>query len=776
MLNFAGLVHILWTTRGPAQPGYVEAANPKQDKALDPSGGGSTTATRLLKARHRCTDPQRPCRCRLAGRFGIRNHNSLMMKSFSIGRRPGVLLAGMAGLLASATLLLMWAKTGSEIVGVLTFPLGVVGVAAAAIWGLVPRSSLAEWARTAAARETRLRERDLRQALADAGDPDPASLRFRSPNADQEPELVGWRDDAGNEGGTLPELAGYYQRLQRGRMVIEGRSGAGKTVAAGVLVRDLNRALLREYHAPEVGVKRPVALLLSLPGWTPNLTTRRKNVTTEKLADMLDRWIVNHLVSVHRVPRPQAHRLVAEGWIVPVLDSLDEMDPAVGRVRPRAAAVVRALNAQGTRPVVLVCRQADYARMAITGHLGAGEAPVLQDAQQVVLEDLTHQQIREYLEYRFPKQPRWKPVLNALRCSQRPGLARVLGRPWLLFLAIHAYHAPDTDPSELLHVPLGQLRDHLLERIIPAAAARHPRPEYQPAQVRTWLATFARHLRDTSRSRGWPHTDLHVSDLWPVAGARVPRYLAAASTAVAHGVVLAVALVWLAAWSESSASPPRWGILAALLAALMSIPVGTTLLRQLDPSPPISPDRRLIRQGSLLPGMARTRYGLVAGGLLGVGVALTGGSELGARYEVAVVVGLGFMLGFAVGYAGGAVVDLLWRIRSRLGAGTARTVVRRTVVLDLAENGVFTVSVVFVTLVATFTLWAIGSAWVAGAGDLQTIGPIVGGVARLAAVFALPGLAGLVAARPHAAVRRWARSRRPTAGPLRHECWLVDGP
>jgi hypothetical protein len=186
--------------------------------------------------------------------------------------------------------------------------------------------------------------------------------------------------------------------------------------------------------------------------------------------------LAEQLTTGYGIPRRHATRLVTSHWVLPVLDGLDEMDPAGDTARPRAAAVVQALNVHGTRPVVLVCRRDQYVTLAASATDEAGTASVVQDAHQIILEDLSVEQIVRYLAYRFPHagergsvQPRWRPVVAALTSRESSTsaatlttetsttLAAALGQPWRLYLAVTAYHANTTDPAQLTRIPPEEL-------------------------------------------------------------------------------------------------------------------------------------------------------------------------------------------------------------------------------------------------------------------------------------------------------------------------------
>lgn len=121
-----------------------------------------------------------------------------MTSGFWARRRPGLVIAGGLVLLAAITVLLLRAERGPDLVAVLGFPLAVLGTGVA-LWGLRQQPALSQVARQLADRVRDDSGRALRQALAEDGYPRPADLAHRSPAPETEPQLVGWRDDHGQE-------------------------------------------------------------------------------------------------------------------------------------------------------------------------------------------------------------------------------------------------------------------------------------------------------------------------------------------------------------------------------------------------------------------------------------------------------------------------------------------------------------------------------------------------------------------------------------------------
>jgi hypothetical protein len=251
---------------------------------------------------------------------------------------------------------------------------------------------------------------------------------------------------------------------------------------------------------------------LSLPAFTTFATT-----VVEVRAE-LDKWVADHLVTEHSMEPDTAEALVAGGWMLPVLDGLDEMDPE-NSIPERAIQVVAALNlptGPGPGPVVLSCRTDRYNRLATLTEIGSEP---LQDATAIILQPLAAEQVVEWLVHRVPgseQQQRWRPVLSVLRSHPGGRLARCLSSPLRLYLALTVYQAPNSNPRILRELPESQLDSHLFARLVPAITADRPRQNgtrYDPLQVERWMRTLAAHLARYD-SQGATSSDLNLEDLW----------------------------------------------------------------------------------------------------------------------------------------------------------------------------------------------------------------------------------------------------------------------
>jgi hypothetical protein len=168
----------------------------------------------------------------------------------------------------------------------------------------------------------------------------PADVEFtRYRPKDPDRELVSWRSDGGALRGTLAGIAGFCTTLNKGRLVVLGAPGAGKTVLANELLLGLIKALPLQDPGPRTKVRVPVRL--SLASFDPG--NDAEETRAGELAERLEAWIAGQLSTTYKLTPSTAQRLVKEGRILPILDGLDEMD-AEGQVPDQARAVVRTLN------------------------------------------------------------------------------------------------------------------------------------------------------------------------------------------------------------------------------------------------------------------------------------------------------------------------------------------------------------------------------------------------------------------------------------------------
>lgn len=305
-----------------------------------------------------------------------------------------------------------------------------------------------------------------------AGD-DTANVRYTRRVTDQ------LRDAGGSDEGDLKSILEYYQALSPRRLVIVGEPGAGKTV----LLLELQICLLEKRRENR---NIPVPVLVSAPACDVEMEW--------------DDWLAEQISLQFSFPRRRANKLVSRQRILPLVDGLDEMDPATlaGESEPeRAEALVRALNesmrGRERAPVVVACRRREYDRLT--------EKISIDKATQVELTGLSGEEAAAYLKSQFrdkAERDRWSPVLEKLEQEPDGPLARELATPWRLTQAVTAFRGKDKHPTGLFPGDLtGSAYSAYVDKLLfteylPSAVRLHRKnPRYTEPKVRRWLVNLA---------------------------------------------------------------------------------------------------------------------------------------------------------------------------------------------------------------------------------------------------------------------------------------------
>ncbi|SFR29089.1 NACHT domain-containing protein [Lentzea waywayandensis] len=287
--------------------------------------------------------------------------------------------------------------------------------------------------------------------------------------------------------GGIDRVHEVFARIPTGRLVVLGRSGAGKSV----LATRLTVALL---DARKPGERVPV--LLPASTWNPQ-------------AQRFHEWMAVRLAIEHPALRARrgsagtvADQLVGNGHVLPVLDGLDEIAPELRDL------AIRRCNADlhAGDPIVVTCRSHEYQALVDAGD-------VLTGAAVVELRPLSVDALAQYLP-RTTRRVRaatdrtslWEPVITALAGLDGGPLREVLATPLMASLARVAYSETQADPVELLdraRFPTAErLSEHLLDALVPATRPESPGDSDQ--ETRRWITTLASMLsRRGSREFAW---------------------------------------------------------------------------------------------------------------------------------------------------------------------------------------------------------------------------------------------------------------------------------
>lgn len=313
--------------------------------------------------------------------------------------------------------------------------------------------------------------------------------------------------------GDTGDLAAQYRRLPHGQLVVLGDAGSGKTVFVTLLMLDLLRR-------PIVGDLVPV--LLSLATWNP--------------VERLDIWMARRLLEDYpdlagpALEGDLATALIAAGGVLPVLDGLDEMAPAL-----RSRAIEQIEAACSGRRFVLTCRGDEYESTVLAGDRFLSAAAVVE------LEPVPADRVIPFVTARIRHgDRRWEEVLEHLREYPVSPVAAALSSPLVMYLALATYAAPGSRPRELLDcADRNEVEERLLSGYVPAVYS--PRwidgdvvrlVHHSPDRAERWLAVLATVLHRNGQV-GLAWWRLGPGDRW----VGEPRRIA---TIVAGLVVLAV--------------------------------------------------------------------------------------------------------------------------------------------------------------------------------------------------------------------------------------------
>lgn len=450
------------------------------------------------------------------------------------GRRPRLLLLLAAGGAVVVLGVLVSRQDGlgeaDKIASVIAALVGIVGLA------LELRGRVADRAVQAAPLQDTLADRTL-QPTYDAEWQrrrlhDPAPLPVTWVNADELADH--WQNihDAQSACPSLPlhgrfgELGDTFDAVPSRRLVIVGPGGLGKTV----LLLHLARQLL-DRRAPG----GPVPIVLSLATWNPHKTSLR-----DWLAERLPIDVAPALGAAGTDRRTGAQQLVEDGLVVPLLDGLDELPTHMH------ARAIQRINDGGRAPLVLTCREEQYAAAIETAH------DVVTAAAAIRLVPLDLSDVFGWLgrttRGSAAARGKWQPLEEAAGAGAQ-GLGTVLSSPLMVSMARAVYSETAAQPRELLDRGdrTAEIEDHLLGQLVPTAFRDLPRSDEPGARRGTWtldrvegfLKGLSRHLtrRGSERIEWW-----RVHGMVPRWRCRLLKGLLVGLVAVATGSVLSLAV------------------------------------------------------------------------------------------------------------------------------------------------------------------------------------------------------------------------------------------
>ncbi|MGN9821793.1 NACHT domain-containing protein [Streptomyces sp. SD11] len=294
---------------------------------------------------------------------------------------------------------------------------------------------------------------------------------------------------------TPHELAEAFGDLTRGRLVIVGPAGSGKTTFAILLT-----LALLDNRAPDA----PVPVLFSLASFDPGRERVREWLRQRIAADY------PQMLDSHAFGSSVIEDLLADGRILPVLDGLDE------RPDDSRTAVLRAFNdtLDPHSPLVVTCRTDDYAAATV-------EVGVLTGAAVIAPSPVRPEDALDLLRLATPPGPRqesWNALARHLTSAPHGPAAEALASPLVVALARSVYADAPGDPSELGDTrrfpTVEAVERHLLDALIPSIYGRAGqsaptvRQRWDPHRAHRYLTFLAKGL-ETRGTYEWEWWQLY---------------------------------------------------------------------------------------------------------------------------------------------------------------------------------------------------------------------------------------------------------------------------
>jgi len=237
-------------------------------------------------------------------------------------------------------------------------------------------------------------------------------------------------------------------------LLVLGEPGAGKTT----MLLQLVSHLMAQAEADETC---PMPTVFSLATYTNGRT--------------LSQWLVEQLAGNYEVPRKLGEQWIDAGQFIPLLDGLDEVDPAH---RPACAEAINEFRARHPGvPLLVTARNRDYQALATRLHMD----------KAIILQPLTLEQIDTYLQRRGNKLDGLRASLAADRTLQELAQTPLM----LSIMTLAANRPPESGAADLGDGLLS--RQHLFDVYVERMARyRGKNMSYSPSDTISWLSWLAK--------------------------------------------------------------------------------------------------------------------------------------------------------------------------------------------------------------------------------------------------------------------------------------------
>jgi len=265
---------------------------------------------------------------------------------------------------------------------------------------------------------------------------------------------------------------------KKGRLLIVGKPGAGKTVL-------LLRLALSLLGKADTSRNDPLPVIFNLAAWSPEYKK-------------FDEWLIATLKSGEGLSEEFAETLLREGRIILLLDGLDELaqNETDEIAEQRRADCLKAINDYLDRgkKVVICCRAREFRQMQI---FTQQDAPV---AAKIEVRDLSKEQVVLALKRAAVSEDATHhvPATNLLRMFEtrdHDGLLEVIRTPFYFNIALELF---DQQLLEDKQMPTGEkeIQDYMVERFVERKTRRQSSTKgFKQDMTRRWLTRLAQLMK-----------------------------------------------------------------------------------------------------------------------------------------------------------------------------------------------------------------------------------------------------------------------------------------
>lgn len=353
--------------------------------------------------------------------------------------------------------------------------------------------------------------------------------------------------------GSWDNVQDFFLSLTPRRLVILGEPGSGKTLIALQLVL----GLLAKRPGKVTGV--PARIRYFLKHLRPRAQREGRNephhvpvpvsvVGWDGRTELID-WLTERLRVAYNVPRRRAKRLIEQGYVLPILDGLDE---ASGDADPRLEArrILYRLNndyytvrADGRSAIVLTCRTNYYSTLPATHDPRVSKC--LADAVVVKIQPLSRPQVMRYLGQQADND-QLSTLAGMIKDRKHEVIATALCSPLTLALALRVSAAGRLDCEALAQLAtVARVREYFMSDYLESTVLLYPKKfgrirnlasrersldqdptdkdsRYLFSDVRRWLGYIAMYASepDTVAANQFRVPELYPQDLWKVAATK----------------------------------------------------------------------------------------------------------------------------------------------------------------------------------------------------------------------------------------------------------------